>query len=121
MSALDVWTDPAWIRSLSDFLGCPLSLVVGSEVLEADAGAATLRGVVGPAHPGVTIELLVKVLTTRQEDVAVWALVFFYVDKRRVAEEGKSHLALEWREGQWHRRYWEADIYGEWEDFKTLD
>jgi hypothetical protein len=121
MSTLAVWTDPAWVQSLSEFLGCPLAFVEGSELLKVDAGVAVLRGVVGPARPGVTLELLVKVLTTRQEDVSVWALVFFFVDKRRVAEEGKSHLALEWREGQWHRRGWEPDEYGEWEDLKTLD
>ncbi|HZI16248.1 MAG TPA: hypothetical protein VE153_38140 [Myxococcus sp.] len=52
MSVLDIWTDAAWVQSLSDFLGCPLAFVEGD-----DGG------------------------------VAVWALVFFYVDKRRVAAE----------------------------------
>jgi sugar (pentulose or hexulose) kinase len=123
MSALDIWTDPAWVQSLSDFLGCPLAFVEGSESLGGNAAAAALRGRVGPPRPGVTLELLVKVLTTRMDDgsVAVWALVFFYVDKRRVAEEGKSHLAIEWRDGAWHRRHWEEDEYDEWAELETLD
>ena len=112
-----------WVQSLSDFLGCPLAFVVGSETLEVNAGAAALRGVVGPPRPGITVELLVKALTTRMDDgsVAVWALVFYYVDKRRVAEEGKSHLAIEWRDGEWHRRRWEDDEYDEWTELETLD
>jgi hypothetical protein len=123
MSALDIWTDPAWVQSLSDFLGHPLALVVGSEGLERNAGDATFRSVAGAPRPGVTIELLVKVLTSRLDDgrVAVWALVFFYVDKRRVAEAGKSHLAIEWKDGAWHRRRWEDDEYDEWTEFETLD
>jgi hypothetical protein len=123
MSALDIWTDVAWVQSLSDFLGFPLAFVEGSESLGGNAGAAALRGRVGPPHPGVTLELLVKALTTRMDDggVAVWALVFFYVDKRRVAEEGKSHLAIEWRDGAWHRRRWEEDEYDEWTELETLD
>jgi hypothetical protein len=54
-------------------------------------------------------------------DVAVWALVFFFVDKRRVAEQGKCCLAVEWRSGQWVRRGWESDVYGEWTDMEMLE
>ncbi|WP_224242640.1 hypothetical protein [Hyalangium gracile] len=69
------------------------------------------------------IELLVKLLTTRMDDgsVAIWALVFFFVDKRRVAEKGKSHLTAAWRAGQWAQRGWEADIYDEWTELEALE
>lgn len=97
MKTADIWSEHVeWIRSLSVFLGCQLRLVEGSESLEANAASATLKGVVGPPHPGIIIELVVKLLTTRKDggDVAVWALVFFFVDKRRVAEQGKCYLSL---------------------------
>jgi hypothetical protein len=124
MKTADVWSEHVeWIRSLSVFLGCQLRLVEGSESLEVDAASATLEGVVGPPHPGIIIELVVKLLTTRKDngDVAVWALVFFFVDKRRVAEQGKCHLAMEWRDGQWSRRGWESDDEGEWAGLETLE
>jgi hypothetical protein len=124
MKTADVWSEHIeWIRSLSVFLGCQLRLVEGSESLEVDAASATLEGVVGPPHPGIIIELVVKLLTTRKDDgdVAVWALVFFFVDKRRVAEQGKCCLAVEWRSGQWVRRGWESDVYGEWTDLEVLE
>jgi len=124
MKIADVWSDHAeWIRSLSAFLGCPLRLVEGSESLEADAASATLEGVVGPPHQGISIELIVKVLTTRKDDgdVAIWALVFFFVAKRRVAEQGKCCLAVEWREGKWSRRGWEADDEGEWTELESIE
>jgi hypothetical protein len=124
MKTADVWSEHAeWIRSLSVFLGCQLRLVEGSESIEADAASATLEGVAGPPHQGIIIELVVKLLTTRKDDgdVAVWALVFFFVDKRRVAEQGKCCLAIEWRSGQWSRRGWESDDEGEWMDLETLE
>jgi len=124
MKTADVWSEHIeWIRALSVFLGCQLRLVEGSESLEVDAASATLEGVVGPPHPGIIIELVVKLLTTRKDDgdVAVWALVFFFVDKRRVAEQGKCCFAVEWRSGQWVRRGWESDVYGEWIDLETLE
>jgi hypothetical protein len=124
MKTADVWSEHVeWIRSLSVFLGCQLLLVEGSESLEVDAASATLEGVVGPPHPGVSIECVVKLLTARKDDgdVAVWALVFFFVDKRRVAEQGRCCLAVEWHSGQWVRRGWESDVYGEWTDLETLE
>ena len=124
MRNVDVWSEHVeWIRALSVFLGCPLLLVEGSESLEVDAASATLEGVVGPPHPGIIIELVVKLLATRKDDggVAVWALVFFFVDKRRVAEQGRCCLAIEWREGQWSRRGWESDGEGEWMGLETLE
>ncbi|RKG99333.1 hypothetical protein D7V97_31820 [Corallococcus sp. CA053C] len=113
----------AWIQTLSGFLGCPLGLVEGSETLEADAASSTLEGVMGPPHSGITTELLVKLLVTRRDDggLDVWALVFFFVDKRRVAERDKCYLTVEWREGQWARRGWEADAEGEWAGLETLE
>lgn len=124
MKTADVWPAHAeWIHSLSVFLGCPLRLVEGSETLEVGAASATLEGVAGPPHQGITIALVVKLLTARKDDgtVAVWALVFFFVDRRRVAEQGKCCLAVEWRDGQWSRRGWEPDAYGEWTDLETLE
>ena len=124
MKTADVWSEHVeWIRSLSAFLGCQLRLVEGSESLEVDAASATLEGVVGPPHPGIIIELVVKLLTTRKDsgDVAVWALVFVFVDKRRVAEQGKCYLAMEWRDGQWSQRGWESDDEGEWTGLETLE
>lgn len=124
MKTADVWSEHAeWIRSLSIFLGSQLRLVEGSESFESDTASVTLEGTLGSQSPSVIIELIVKLLSTREDtgDVAVWALVFFFVDKRRVAEEGKCYLALEWRAGQWSRRGWESDDEGEWVDLKTLD
>jgi len=124
MKTADVWSEHVeWIRSLSEFLGCQLRLIEGSESLEADAASATLEGRVGPPHSGIIIEFVVKLLTIREDDgdVAVWALVFFFVDKRRVAEQGKCCLAVEWRSGQWIRRGWESDDEGEWTGLETLD
>src|SRR5262245_36021647 len=117
MKTEDVWAAHGeWISSLSTFLGCQLRLVEGSEIIDPDAAAATLRGGFGAPHPGVIIECAVKLLTTRKDDgeVAIWALVFFFIDKRRVAKQGKCCLAVEWRSGQWGRRGWEADVYEEW-------
>lgn len=124
MKDTDVWSAHVeWIRTLSVFLGCPLRLVEGSEIVEVNAAAATLEGSLVPPHPSIALELIVELLTTRMDDgdVAVWALVFFFVDKRRVAEQGKCCLAVEWREGQWRRRGWESDEYGEWTDLETLE
>ncbi|WP_224368749.1 hypothetical protein [Hyalangium versicolor] len=124
MKTADVWSEHVeWSRALSVFLGCQLRLVEGSESLEVDAASATLEGVVGSPHPGIIIELVVKLLTTRKDDgdVAVWALVFFFVDKRRVAEQGKCCLAVEWRSGQWVWRGWESDVHSEWTDLETLE
>lgn len=124
MKTADVWAAHVeWIQSLSEFLGRPLRIIEGSETYDVNAASATLKGAVGPPHPGITIELVVELLTTRMDDglVAVWALVFFFVDKRRVAEQGKCCLAVELRGGQWHRRGWESDVYGEWTDLETLE
>jgi hypothetical protein len=124
MKTADVWAaHDEWIGSLSVFLGCQLRLVEGSEMLDADAAAATLRGVFGAPHSGVSVECFVKLQTARKDDgdVAVWALIFFFVDKRRVAEQGKCCLAVEWRSGQWIRRGWESDVYEEWTGLETLE
>ncbi|TQF16038.1 hypothetical protein FJV41_10170 [Myxococcus llanfairpwllgwyngyllgogerychwyrndrobwllllantysiliogogogochensis] len=124
MKDVDLWSEHVeWLKSLSLFLGCPLRIVQGSETIEVDAASATLEGMVGTPHPGLTIELVVKLLVTRKDDcgVAVWALVFFFIDKRRVAEQGKCCLAVEWREGQWSRRGWESDADGEWAGLETLE
>lgn len=124
MKPTDVWSAHGeWIQSLSGFLGCPLRLVEGSEIVQVNAAAATLEGAIGPPHPGVRIELLVKLLTNRNDDggVVIWSLVFFFIDKQRVAPQGKCLLALEWREGQWHHRHWESDVYDEWTELETLD
>jgi hypothetical protein len=95
---------------------------LGVETMHGEARGPRLEGVVGPPHPGIIIELVVKLLTTRKDDgdVAVWALVFF-VDKRRVAEQGKCYLAMEWLDGQWSRRGWESDDEGEWTGLETLE
>ncbi|AEI63079.1 hypothetical protein [Corallococcus macrosporus] len=123
MMDVDLWSEHVkWIDSLSTFLGCHLKSVQGSETIGVDAASATLEGVVGARHSGVVVELVVKLLVTRNEgDVSVWALVFFFVDGRRVAEEGKCCLAVEWREGQWSRRGWEADDTGEWVGLEVLE
>jgi hypothetical protein len=124
MKPTDVWSAHGeWTQSLLDFLGCPLRLVEGSETVDIAAASGTLRGVLVPPHPGVMMELLVKLLMTRQDDgeVAIWALVFFFVDKQSVAPQGKFVLALEWSEGQWHHRHWEPDEYDEWTELETLD
>jgi len=112
-----------WIRALSVFLGCPLRLVEGSETVDPAASAATLEGTLVPSHPGITVELIVKLLTTRMDDgeVAVWALVFFFIDKQRVAPPGQCCLAVEWHEGHWKQRRWESDEYGEWTELETLE
>ncbi|WP_140859939.1 hypothetical protein [Myxococcus xanthus] len=124
MMDVDLWSGHVkWIESLSTFLGCQLQTVQGSETTGIDAASATLEGVVGARHPGVVVELVVKLLVSRNDDgdVLVWALVFFFVDKRRVAEEGKCCLVVERREGQWRRRGWEADDNGEWAGLEMLD
>ena len=118
MTTTDVWSAHAeWIQSLSAFLGSGLRLVEGSETVRADSADATLEGAVGPPQAGIPIQLIVKLQTTRMDtgEVSVWALVFYFVGKQRVAPPGKCLLAVEWRDGQWHRRTWESDEYGEWE------
>ncbi|WP_342378713.1 hypothetical protein NVS55_04880 [Myxococcus stipitatus] len=69
------------------------------------------------------VELIVKLLVTRDDDrgVSIWALVFFFVDRRRVAEEGACCLAVELRDGQWRRRGWVADANGEWAGLEVLE
>ncbi|NVJ19347.1 hypothetical protein [Myxococcus sp. AM010] len=124
MMDVDLWSKHAkWIESLSTFLGCQLQTVQGSEAIGVDTASATLEGVIGARHSGVVVELVVKLLVTRNDDrgVSVWALVFFFVDKRRVSEEGKCCLAVEWREDQWIRRGWEEDDNGEWAGLEMLD
>ncbi|WP_235685344.1 MULTISPECIES: hypothetical protein [Corallococcus] len=120
---MDLWSGHAeWLKSLSLFLGCSLRIVHGSETVEVDAASATLEGMVGALHSGIVIELVVKLLVAQKDDgsVTVWALVFFFVDKRRVAEQGMCYLALEWREDQWCRRGWESDVDDEWAGLETL-
>ncbi|MCE9671599.1 hypothetical protein LY474_27710 [Myxococcus stipitatus] len=125
MKTGDRWAEHVgWIQELSRFLGCPLSMVEGSESVAPDAASWTLEGSLGaPSQTGLSFDLVVKLQATRVDsgDLSVWALVFFFVDKRRVAEEGSCFLSLEWRMGAWRRKGWEADVHGEWGGLETLD
>lgn len=124
MQVAYVWSSrEVWIRALSDFLGGALRLVDGSEIVHDDAVHATLRESLSPPHSGVTMERLVKLQVSRVEsgEIEVWALVFFFVDKQRVAPAGQCFLTLQWRDGRWSPRQWEADVYDEWTGLETLD
>ncbi|AFE06384.1 hypothetical protein COCOR_05465 [Corallococcus coralloides DSM 2259] len=124
MQVADVWSSrEVWLRALNDFLGATLQLVEGSESFGNDAAGATLRDTVSRARPGVMIEHVVQMQATQVDggEVQVWALVFFFVDRRRVAPAGQCFLALQWEDGRWSSRRWEADVYGEWTGLETLD
>lgn len=121
---MGVWSGHEdWIRGLSDFLGCSLRLVDGSEIIREQSAFATLRGTLGPPPPRIALDLNVKLQVNRMDDgdIAVWALVFYFVDKRRVAAKGGCFLTLQLCGEKWERRGWEADVYGEWDELETLD
>ncbi|RKG53696.1 hypothetical protein D7X30_29980 [Corallococcus sp. AB011P] len=124
MQVADVWSSrEVCLLALSDFLGATLQLVQGSERVGNDAASATVRDSMSPSRPGGVIEHVVHLQVAQVEggEVEVWALVFFFVEKRRVAPAGQCFLTLQWEKGRWNSRRWEADVYGEWTGLETLD
>ncbi|NNB93403.1 hypothetical protein HJC10_04035 [Corallococcus exiguus] len=124
MRVADVWSSrEVWLLALSDFLGGTLQFVEGSERLGNDAAGATLTEARSSPCPGVMVERVVELQVTQVEsgDVEVWALVFFFVDKKRVAPAGQCFLTLQWENGCWRSRRWEADVHDEWTGLEALD
>ena len=124
MQVAEVWSSrDVWIRALSEFLGGALHLVAGSEIVHGDAAHGTLRDVLASPHMGVAIERVVELQVTQLDsgEVTVWALAFFFIGKQRVAPAGQCFLTLQWKDGCWLSRGWEADVHDEWTDLETLD
>ncbi|MFP2899322.1 hypothetical protein [Corallococcus sp. 4LFB] len=124
MQVADVWSSrEVWIRALSEFLGGALRLVAGSEIVRDDAAYGTLRDALASPHTGVALERVVELQVTQLDsgEFAVWALVFFFIGKQRVAPAGQCFLSLQWKDGCWFSRGWEADVHEEWTGLKTLD
>lgn len=114
--------------------GFALALIEESVIVEGGYLAATARSLASepapePAPvPAVRLEALAKILISPNEagGSQTWALVFFFVNRQRVAPAGMSHLTLKLdREGDGASRWvavdWEEDEHQEWSGLERLD
>jgi len=108
------------LEQLGGALGFGLHFVPDSMRGEGGNFAATARSVPDGRGGECKIEVLVHLLVSdpKEDGPSIWALVFYFVDRRRVAPPGMSHLTLAFDEieGRWRAKEWENDPYDEWTD-----
>ena len=110
------------VDALARASGLALVLVEDSILVEGEyvAMTATSRGA-AESH-GISLSAIARVLVAEQHEGKrpTWALVFLYIDGRRVVAEGLSHVAFSLDdEGEWKKLGWERDEYNEWEEMNT--
>jgi hypothetical protein len=112
------------LNLLEGAIGFELRLVEGSVIRERDDVAATARSKRSEPSPEVRVEVLVQLLISTPEPAgsSIWALIFYYVNGRRVAPPGLSHMTLSFAKesSRWMPGDWEADEYEEWTEFDRL-
>lgn len=111
------------VVTLNDSTG--LSLVLAEDSISIDDGyaVATALSKAVAAEGHVALEAVAKVFISESDDgdQATWSLVFFYLDGKRVAPQGFSHMTFVLDEkARWRKVGWEADEYGEWAEMDAI-
>jgi hypothetical protein len=107
------------IDTLGVALGAPLVVDEINTAAEHGMATATAHATIKLSEV-LQLQFVVKILVSdcSISEPRTWALVFFFVNRRRVAPADFSHATLSYDvEGQvWHFRDWEVDAFDEWGD-----
>lgn len=117
------------IVGIASAIGYELTLVEESVIRDDGYVTATAEGArrepdnerqdsMGPTY-NVIVKIMSSVLDSGEK--STWALVFFYINRIRVAPKGKDYATLSLaRGGKWFMAEWESDVYDEWSELALL-
>ena len=105
-----------WVESLSECLGLPLTAVEGSKHGNHESNSLTARGAMR-VGPGLELSVLAEIYLAEQQ---VWAMLFVYLNGKRVGPSGFDYLILRSNDGVWQSGAWERDEYQEWAKYDSL-
>jgi hypothetical protein len=112
------------VDTLACASGLTLALVEGSVSIEGESIVMTAMSRGAPRGRNITLDAVAKVFIAEAQEGkrATWALIFFYIDGRRVAAEGLSHVAFSLDDGgEWKKLGWERDEYNEWGEMSDAE